>query len=94
MLMFGMNTKIKGTYSGTKMYKDGKKLGVTPRLLWVMSPTSYRAAPPRTELTPINLIKKPNISKGAFPPPLLSVHTVHTAWDQIGDQAQIARGAA
>jgi hypothetical protein len=70
--------------------KNGGSGGVSGKAGWVMSPTSYRAAPPRTECDRGNLLHSTNPGKGLVSLGVYSVHGAHTAWDQNWDQATSA----
>lgn len=65
-------------------------MGDFARVIWVMSPTSYRAAPPRTEVLRINLHHSAHSVK-AHPEYIAhSALIAHSAWDQIGTKSTFA----
>jgi hypothetical protein len=67
--------------------KDGACGGVLAKRVWVMSPTSYRAAPPRTEWRRENLNHSAILGKGPVNQAAHCAHRKHSAWDQMGDQS-------
>jgi hypothetical protein len=72
--------------------KNGRLVGDFAEVCGVMSPTSYRAAPPRTEWRRENLHHSAITCKGTGNQAAHSAHRKHSAWDQIGTKTLLAEG--
>ena len=66
--------------------------GVSREMGWVMSPTSYRAAPPRNELDRDNLNHSAIPGKGIASQLVQIAHPALTAWDLFWDHKNRAQG--